>query len=557
MINLIRIISCFLVFHNCIGQTFIPTENSRLNFTQVLFKTEEIAGASSYLFILEEIEDSTLKLEQWDSTHVTIIERLDFGRNYRWYAEAYSGNGELLKKSRMHSFTIASTERVDEKSYQFVILKNEVAKREDGIIFLDKNTVAINRQGQVVWYLPFNEGERRNERLRDLKMTQEGTITYLAPNEGVEVSVENAVIWKSPNNGIVSGDSVEYYHHEFTKLPNGNYLTLGKLFEDWNLTINDQVIKKIPFTVVIEYNALGDTLWTWSSRNYFKESDILNTGEHIFLGDSYGHANSVIQSEDGKLIYLGFRDLNTVLVIDKQLRKVVNSYGDKINADSTLSSFGFFKKQHAAVPFDSNKIVVFNNNLNTASSVLVFTETDEKSQLSQKIWEFVCDFDTLMPSYSEKMGNVQVLKNGNFLVNMGSVARLFEVTNNNEVVWNCLPQKWNRELSIWQPITNYRINYQRSLYPKYFSVSLRKDSNNNDYFLIQNEGSENDSYTVSFSMQGKKVKDEVKLYIPSDNGEKVYVKDYFSEKQRKKEITIRVISNSNSRQVYERKMNFQ
>lgn len=557
MRSYIIVICSLIVLTQSHAQITLPVENSELNFTQILFQTKEVEGANRYFFVVENEDSVQWKKEQWDSTYVSVFNGLLFNSNYKWSVQAYK-NDQLIHTSQTFHFSIGTSPFIDDNNYRYTVTKDIRQEKSSGVLFLDYSNVAIDGEGKPVWYLPINGKDQKRGRLRDLKMTEEGTLTFLAMNEGTEITLDNQVLWSTPATRGENDDSTQFYHHEFTKLNTGNYMVLGKSYELKTLTLNDQSIDKIPISIVIEYDENGDTTWFWSSRKYITDDDLLKVGKKVFNGNTFGHSNSLATNRDGSKIYIGFRDLNSVLVVDRKTRQLIQSYGDKVPSDTTKNAIGFFKKQHAAYPLENNQVLLFNNNdRGLTSSVVIFSEVNESGKPSELIWEFTCDFDTLFRSGSERMGNAQQKPNGNILVNMGDVARLFEVTKDKEVVWDCHPEKWNSELKQWTPFSNYRLNYQSSLYPKYFSVSLRKDENNNQYFLIQNEGSENDSYTVAFAVKGKKVKDEIKLNIPSEKGEKVYVNDYFSEKQLKKEITIKVISNSNSRQVYERNINFQ
>lgn len=542
-------------FFQILGQELQPAEHAILNFTQVLFETEEITNAERYLFIIHDKNRPEAEQKQWDSTYVTILNELHFGTNYEWYVEAYAKNGQLLNQGKHHFFSIAYSPITDKKNYRYRILRDDTDKTNDGILFLDYSNVAINRQGEVVWFLPEtkNKTRVRTERLRDLKMTGSGTLTYLTINQGLEISLDNKIRWSTPGNGDVSGDTTEYYHHEFTKLPGKNYLILGKSYETKTLTLGDRTIHKFPITVVIQYNSNGDTTWTWSSRKYIQDDDLLKVGKKVFYGNTFGHANSVAQSADGKRIYVGFRDLNSILVIDKTTRKLLHSYGDKIPSDTTKNAIGFFKKQHAAIPINENQILVFNNNdRGGISSVVVFTECGMYGEPAVKTWEFPCTFDSVMPGASDRMGNAELMKNGDYLVNMGQIARLFEVTPEKQIVWDCLPEKWNSDSSRWEAFPNYRLNFQRSLYPKYFSVSLKNDELNAPYMIVQNEGSDADSYIVLLTCSGKKKTHRIQLSIEPEAGKIIYLNRYFSKRALKKEISIQVLSDSNEFQKYQR-----
>lgn len=534
------------------GQDIFPKPNSVINYTQVLFQAEPIDYTARYRFLVADSNGdfNDPLFERWDSTHVTLIDDLNFANRYSWKTEAYDENGILISESPVHFFSIGKILSVDSSSYRFPVYTNtgEFSKKE--VVFLDYNGVAINREGKPVWYLPPLGRGMRSRRLRDLKMTDDGTLTLVTVKKCIEFTLEGKIIWSTPGDGIVSGDTTEYYHHEFTKLPNGNYSVLGKRSEE-NKLLKDLKIDKIPFTVAIEYNSNGDTLWTWNSRDIISDDDLLKYGNSAFFGDTYGHANSLVYSEDGKLIYISFRGLNSVVVINRDNSQPLACFGDSILSFSTAKAIGFFRKQHSAIPLKDGGIVVFNNNdPGKTSSVVVFTAPLDANTPSEITWEFECDFDSLAAPDAERMGNVVPMVNGNYLVNMGRVARLFEVTPEKEVIWNCIPEKWNSDSSFWEPLYNYRLSFQSSLHPKYFSVSLKKDPEGKRYFLIHNEGSEEDSYTINLLTRKKQKKLEVAL--KADHSARIYPENYLSKKELKRVFNIQVESRTNQLQHYER-----
>ncbi len=537
------------------AQQFQPAEAAVLNYTQVLFETEEVPGAERYLFQLTQVEDMLMtEWQQWDSTHVTIINHLKFGGIYRWKVQAYNSEGTMIHETEERHFSIGRILSVDPETYRFRIINHGAHEVLPGVIFLDKNGVAINRKGEPVWYLPPIERGLREDRLRDLKMTGNGTLTFLTLRKCVEINIDGSRVWTTPANSSVSHDSTEFYHHEFTKLPNGNFIVLGKSYEMKSLQLDDLSIDKIPVSVVIEYNPQGDTVWTWSSRTYVQDDDLLKVGKKVFYGNTFGHSNSLAVSEDNQQIYVGFRDLNAVLVVDRNTRKVLRSYGDKIPSDTTKAAIGFFRKQHAATPLGDGNILVFNNDdRGRASSVVVFSETGPGKEPSKIVWEFSCAFDSLMSAASDRMGNAQNLPDGHFLVNMGNVARLFEVTQEKEVVWDCLPETWNSDSGKWTPLSNYRLNFQSSLFPKYFSTSLRKDDKGT-YLLVTNEGSDADGFSVNWEVNGKPLKKEEGLHFQLAPGtsKRIYVAQFLSGKQLRKNAQALIHSDSNPQEIRKR-----
>ena len=135
------------------------------------------------------------------------------------------------------------------------------------------------------------------------------------------------------------------------------------------------------------------------------------------------HANNV-QIFDGRLadlsplfeqghLLLSFRNLNTVLIYDPEQNEVVWFWGPNN-----------VTQQHDPELLDSGNILLFNNG--TEQSELV--EIDPRS--GRVVWRF-----TEEGFHSRTRGSVQRLPNGNSLVTESNQGRVFEVSEQGDLVW--------------------------------------------------------------------------------------------------------------------------
>lgn len=553
------VIHFLIIFYFLLSNLFVyaqvkPVNNALLNYTQVLLEIPEVKSAEYYQFnVVEELGNlSSPLISQIDSSQVTIINDLEFGMNYKWQVNAFNAKEELLAQSEIFHFQIDTSQIIDPDKHRFRIIKDFPNEYQDGFIFLDYSGVAINREGKPVWFLPEMEGMNiRQDRIRDLKITSRGTLTFNAMKLCREISLDGKVIWETSGEGKVSQEEREFYHHEFTRLESGNYMALAIAHRERELVLGDKKVDRIPVSVIIEYNTNNDTVWTWASDSYVTDNDILAVGQKVFKGNTFGHMNSVYVNEEKGEVYAGFRDLNAIVVIDKKTRKVIRSYGDKIPSDNSKQAIGFFKKQHSPIVMSNGKIILFNNNEpdeDAVSKVLIFNEALSPDDIVRKDWEFDCDFDTIMPGYASRMGNVQPIDTMHYLVNMGHVARLFEVTRDKKITWDCLPEIRNNDTSDWKPDLNYRLVFSKSLYPYYFSFSLKKNVAKTGYSLsIVNEGSEDDTYSIRIIPETKEKKAVVIKDIKVEGGGTLnYLLDMLGDKLYQKGFIIEVNSYKNN-----------
>jgi len=511
----------FFIINNLTGQIF-PPNYAELNYTQVMFNYPEIKGASYYLVQIASrqevtVFDKNIVVQQYDSTTATLIKGLEFGKLYQWRYLAFDKDKEIIYTSDIHIFDIKKCNLVNKNYYHTKINNKNVV--DDGLIFLDGSRVAINRAGDPVWFMPNNVIDAW-----DIKMTKSGTITFLSKSgeeyfSGVEISINGEILWETPKSGRISGDSIEYFHHDFKKMSNGNYMVLGNKLVTPKININAD---RIWFGTVIEYNPQKKVVWSWDSQQYFPDREIYDYSKmdetkfkNIFNRQTYdpAHLNSFYLDEKNDIIYLSFKYISRIIKLKRSTGKVLASYGESIQSEGTAN--GFFQYMHTPILLPDSNIALFsNNNFSEMSnsfkpaSVVVFSQPNKYSNVSKKIWEFSCDFDKLYPSYSIRAGNIIFMDNSDFLVNMGDpVSRIFEVNHNKKIVWDCYTEKFSEDSNKWGPSCNYRVSFTKSLYPIYFTLNnsynldtIYHAKNFHIEFKINNEGSNQDLYIVKYKL---------------------------------------------------------
>jgi len=532
--------------HCGFAQRITPAEGAVITRTSVLFEVPEVVGAKTYMYHIE--SSKTDMIDVTDDNHVIRVDGLSFGKSYTWLVTALDSVGKTLQEYEQH-FEIANSRFVDPEQSQYRILSTPEKSELEGVVMLDYSRVAITPDGVPVWFFPEKEN-LKDKRLRDIKLTDRGTITYLDALKCEELSLDGELIWSTPDTSELTGESRDLYHHEFTLLSNGNYLALGKEFVSSELVVNGAQVSKLPLSIIIEYSPEGKVVWSWRSGEYITNDDILAIGKNVGIGNTFGHMNSAYLDEETGIIYASFRDLDCIVAIEKESGMVLQTYGDKIPSDTTKQGIDFFAKQHAPVKLPENRLLLFNNGeRKETSSVQIISEVTDENPQSEILWEFFCDFDTLRPAFSPRMGNALPLKDGNLLVNMGKAARVFEVTPEKEVVWQCLPAIWDGGLKRWHPQPNYRVFNVSSLYPYYHTVSLRGMN-----IRISNEGSEDDTYIFrAYAKPRKRKKAKVaELEIESNKFTDIEISRLFNRKLRSNTVFVEVRSKNNPSLVVER-----
>lgn len=498
-------ISCFLFF--CCLKLYVfsqllPVHGSILNYNQVLFQTEPVKNSLYYEFVISEdfyfekkdsFSNKTV-VKKIDSTNVTILDDLRFGAAYKWKVLAYDNVGKICNESGIFTFSIMPCDYCDSKKYVVLQNYNEPEKYSSGIIWCDLYHCAVDRNGKVVWQFPIiSKGIEKGRALRDLHMYPTGDLTFITDTNIFCIDKDLIVKWKINNSNEQLYKHYANYHHCFKKLQNNHFMVLKA--RPFFIALSSDTTNKIRFDddYLVEYDENGKVVWSWYTSDHFNLDLIKQLALKTNKNSVSLHLNSFSIDSVGKYIYLSFRDLNRIIKIERRTKKIVAEYGRKLSElDTMVFETNLFSKQHDVRVIGSNEITLFNNNSidsNYISSALRIKLPSTKAESYSVQWEFKLNFDSLTNGKADRLGSVELLSNGNYLICTGENGRLLEVTNENNVVW---------DLMLFEKVTNpnrllkfpqYKIAFNTSLYPYHFFAYSRDRS-----IYISNEGSEEDEF---------------------------------------------------------------
>ncbi len=520
---------------NITTHTLAPVEQqltshpgAKLNYTQIMFEHPQIIGAEEYLTeVAVDTPGNLFKqvlVGKRDASTATMLDNFEFGKKYTW---RYCGlhNGKQLAWNGPYSFETLSNQFVDKDHFRVRVLKNDTAQNAGGLIALDMSGNIVDRNGNYVWFLPHgnNNGNENMQgfvtlRNNSMRLTAAGTITTITNRRAMERDLAGNIIWQAPlqkAQGAKSSD-IYNYHHCFKRLANNNYMTLDLEqlpVSNAALGKTDTGITLVPFDILNEFNATGKLVWSWHARPYFDSMPLYahagNKDATMFNNEPEAHMNAFEVDENGGYVYAGFRNINRVIKIEKSTGKVVCAWGDNMTWNGMPNGEGFFFRQHGTTLLHDGSLAVFNNNANPAttgehspaSQVVIFTQPVDRVP-SAIVWSFDCTFDSINNT-AAKNGNVDELKNGNLLVCMGAVNRVFEITRNKQIVWSAQIENRNAFDSSWQKFAEYRAHYTSSLYPCYFTIQTGKTAlskkQSSAQLKIFNDGTEADTYNIDIT----------------------------------------------------------
>ena len=126
---------------------------------------------------------------------------------------------------------------------------------------------------------------------------------------------------------------------------------------------------------------------------------------------------------DGDRVLVSFRNISTVLMIDKASGEITWKIGWDIIA-----------RQHDPSLLPNGNILIFDNGERRKNDVRVFSRVVEiDPRTNEIVWEY--RDRPYFNFYSSRISGARRLPNGNTLITEGMFGRMFQVTPQGEVVW--------------------------------------------------------------------------------------------------------------------------
>ncbi len=231
----------------------------------------------------------------------------------------------------------------------------------------------------------------------------------------MEVDWDGNVIWELEDPA---------QHHDARMLANGNLLILRteQVPDDVAARVHGGRIEEadgIWADWVSETTIDGEDVWEWHVWEHLDpETHPVHEEE---LRNDWTHGNSARLMPDGKLL-ISMRNTNTVAIVDRESGDIVWEKGRPQLA-----------QQHDASPLENGNVLIFDNGANREEG-LPFSRVIEVNPENSRIeWEY--RDQAFLDFYSAVISGAQRLPNGNTLINDGVSGRLFEVTDDQRIVW--------------------------------------------------------------------------------------------------------------------------
>ncbi|MBZ0100206.1 MAG: aryl-sulfate sulfotransferase, partial [Taibaiella sp.] len=376
----------FLILFTCsplVAQVF-PHDGDALHYRLIGFSFPKQEKATRYTLEVAEYHTGkdgnteTKKLfEKTDTTNRIIATVPSFGKKYMWRVK-YLKKNRVIHTTRYYYFSTKPNPFSDTSVTRVVIL-DSASMYKDMLVFFDNTRTLYNMNGEAVWFLPEIEGATNNHitGIRDLKMTGDGTITFLTDNNVFEIDYHGNVLWRGPNDGTVSGDSTERYHHQFDKLPGGGYMVAGANFVmrripayvDTNVykgrateVRDDGRYTLISCGTLIEYDSNGSVVWSWNNCEHLDDADIFTPSGNMQIRPST-HLNGFWLDKEKQVVYTSHRDISRIIKAEYPSGQVLSHYGEDYTHDGRIQGDGLFYSQHNCRLGKDGHLYLFNNNV--------------------------------------------------------------------------------------------------------------------------------------------------------------------------------------------------
>jgi len=503
----------FLFFINGhVASQILPKEGSHLNYRLIGFSfAGTIKRAGEYKIEIAEGKfdnetDFKKNITQTIECRTTkkIIEVPEFGSDYTWQTVA-TDKQKKSRQSGLHHFTVQASVNVDTNNIHLRIISNK-GKYKDDYIFIDYTQALYDMNGRPVWFYEdpalLANG---NSNIRDIKLTKDGTLTFIMGDRACEINYDGKIVWEAPYASDAGADNAEHFHHELTKLGNGHYMVLGTESVSWKLPYlkddsayltddasitkdsADTFRQKLKFGTVIEYDDKGKVVWIWKSSGYFKNSDLYRY--HLPNGKFANkdvHENSFFFDEKAKVVYVGFRDVSRILKVKYPEGTVLAEYGNQYKEGMEEPGNELFCGQHSIRISTAGNMLLFNNNAFTPADLpkleILKEPVNGKGGL-KKIWEYDCQLDGInkqeMDNHNKKIARMRNLRGrnmsakikmtsgGNFMELPGDAyfaslnspfSKILIVSRDKNILWSALLERKNSQDSLWSALPVYRAN---------------------------------------------------------------------------------------------------
>ncbi len=316
----------------------------------------------------------------------------------------------------------------------------------------------INHEGEVIykWDIPYDQLWTEQSHIlhpkkltndyfyiRDFHIFANGDVVIMFNVAGV--TPWGAGIAKINKDGQTIWTYTKPAYNDFEVGENENIYALYHNIRYNQLSLAPEIQTPLLEDTIVTLSKEGEFIDKFSIFNAFKNSNFANFFDNLYDDQSgdLTHTNSIeyIAKDSATVPWLKKGHL-IVSIRNADMLAVINPKTKSV----TWAEWLPFRKQHDIDYLDNGNFLIFDNRAQLGkggySRVVEFNP-----QTFEKTWTYTGT--PALPFKTEEWGSQQRLKNGNTVIIEAEAGRIFEVTQDNEVVWNYytpLRHKKNSEL---------------------------------------------------------------------------------------------------------------
>lgn len=313
----------------------------------------------------------------------------------------------------------------------------------------------VDKEGIPIWYY------RCGSRISDFEYLDNGHFLYVTADYRIaEIDWLGNIVneWYAAKRPQGDGDGVAVpcmtFHHDADKLDEDRLLALStdrRQIDNYYTSEYDADAPRQTQWVmgdrIVEFDADGKMLWTWNAFQHMNPYRIgYETFSNYWMRRGYpdtidwSHANSVMESEDGKSVYINFRYQSAVVKISKKSSEIIWIFGEPSGWPERFQNklicledeSRWFWHQHSPVWTTNGTLLLFDNGnyrarpfeepaqVTDTYSRAVEYKIDEKNKSARLVWSSEISGDEKVVTVA--MGGVSEMpQTGNILVGYGAI----------------------------------------------------------------------------------------------------------------------------------------
>jgi hypothetical protein len=490
-----KLIIGFLLLISIKGLAQFPENGASLNYTHIPFQWKADANATHYYLQIKDANKKIIYTNKIIGNGVLLTDICKWNKNYTWQVQAFKQK-TLLNQSEIYSFSIGINQPQEVQKVKFSVSNFDPKLSSKDLVFIENIGSLIDRKGNIVWYLQKDESITVDDKsFRSMQMTKEGNFTFLTLSGCYETDLQGNIIWQAPSYNATNPTEPEQYHHHFEKTKLGTYMCASYQFVKQPHYKNAAKTTNVRYNTMVEWDKNNTQLWSWNEKDQIDQRLLFDnsTGDEDDWAGT--HMNGFVYDEKNNAYFLSFRNTSQIIAVDYLTKKTFYTWNGKASKFNQ-PQFSFLDQHGPHIDANGN-LLIYNNNIQKGTDKKAYYPTIQRvsnplnKTKGNLIWEYECIWDKKPEGIQTKEGFAKALKNGNILVSVGGTERIFEITNDKKIVWDCSFEKLKSpDSDKIVPFSNYRAYSTSFLHPVFFSIQK-----SNADLVIQNLGAE-DSYTI-------------------------------------------------------------